>query len=217
MFNLSRVIKPWKEADALNAHINLYGFWTETAFLTKSGDLGMILSVPGVDYESLDRSQQEYAVKRLEAALKAFGPGFHVYQYLFKSNRPDIPFATYDDPIVEAAIDQRRKFFEAKRDHLYQVEIFYCILLEGARSKTGVGTALARLLRDPEGAIAELKSQFTNDSMKTLLHAHIENDRRRLDQHVQGFARQLADFIQIEVLNRQGALTVFRCFVYFCD
>jgi type IV secretion system protein VirB4 len=60
-----------------------------------------------VDYESLDRSQQEYAVKRLEAALKAFGPGFHVYQYLFKSNRPDIPFATYDDPIVEAAIDQR--------------------------------------------------------------------------------------------------------------
>jgi hypothetical protein len=52
MLNLSRVIKPWKEADALNAHINLYGFWTETAFLTKSGDLGMVLSVAGVDYAS---------------------------------------------------------------------------------------------------------------------------------------------------------------------
>jgi len=64
----------------------------------------MVLSVPGVDYESLDRSEQEYAVKRLEAALKAFGPGFHIYQYLFKSNRPDIPFAKYDDPIVEAAV-----------------------------------------------------------------------------------------------------------------
>jgi type IV secretion system protein VirB4 len=133
MLRLDKVIKPWKESAALNDHINLYGFWNETAFLTKSGDLGMVLSVPGVDYESLDRSEQEYAVKRLEAALKAFGPGFHVYQYLFKSNRPDIPFATYDDPIVEAAIEQRRKFFEAKRDHLYQVEIFYCILLEGDR------------------------------------------------------------------------------------
>jgi hypothetical protein len=43
----------------LNDHINLYGFWNETAFFTKSGDLGMLLSVPGVDYESLDRSQQE--------------------------------------------------------------------------------------------------------------------------------------------------------------
>ncbi len=165
MLRIDNVIKPWKESAALNAHINLYGFWNETAFLTKSGDVGMVLSIPGVDYESLDRWEQEYAVKRLEAALKAFGSGFHVYQYLFKSNRPDIPFAKYDDPIVEAAIEQRRKFFEAKRDHLYQVEIFYCILLEGARSKTGVGTAFARLLRDPEGAIAELKSQFTNDTL----------------------------------------------------
>ena len=169
MLRLDKVIKPWKESAALNDHINLYGFWNETAFLTKSGDVGMVLSVPGVDYESLDRSEQEYAVKRLEAALKAFGPGFHVYQYLFKSNRPDIPFAKYDDPIVEAAIDQRRKFFEAKRDHLYQVEIFYCILLEGARSKTGVGAAFGQLFRDPAGAVGELKAQFTNDSMKTLL------------------------------------------------
>jgi len=118
MFRLDKVIKPWKESAALNAHINLYGSWNDTTFLTKSGDVGMVLRVTGVDYESLDRSEQEYAVKRLESALKAFGPGFHVYQYLFKSNRPDIPFAKYDDPVVDAAIDQRRKFFEAKRDHL---------------------------------------------------------------------------------------------------
>ena len=176
MLRLDKVIKPWKESASLNDHINLYGFWNETAFLTKSGDLGMVLSFPGVDYESLDRSEQEYAVKRLEAALKAFGPGFHVYQYLFKSNRPDIPFAKYDDPIVAAAIEQRRKFFEAKRDHLYQIEIFYCILLEGARSKTGVSAAIARILHDPAGAVGELKVQFTNDSMKTLLRTHIEHD-----------------------------------------
>jgi hypothetical protein len=125
MLRLDKVIKPWKESAALNDHINLYGFWNETAFLTKSGDVGMVLRVSGVDYESLDHSEQEYAAKRLEAALKAFGPGFHLYQYLFKSNRPEIPFATYEDPVVEAAIDQRRQFFEAKRDRLYQVEIFY--------------------------------------------------------------------------------------------
>ena len=86
---------------------------------------------PGVDYESLDHAEQEYAVKRLEAALKAFGPGFHIYQYMFKQNRPEIPFAHYDDPVVETVIDQRRKLFESKRDDLYQIEIFYCILLEG--------------------------------------------------------------------------------------
>lgn len=217
MLRLDRVIKQWKEAAALTDHINLYGFWNETAFLTKSGDLGMVLRVPGVDYESLDQSEQEYAVKRLEAALKAFGPGFHVYQYLFKSNRPDLPFTRYDDPIVEAAIDQRRQFFEAKRDHLYQVEIFYCVLLEGARSKTGVGAAIARLFRDPAGAVEELRAQFTNNSMKSLLRSQIEYDLARLDQRVQAFIRQLADFVQIEVLKQDGQFRFFRRLLNYDD
>lgn len=55
----------------------------------------------GVDYESLDQAAQEYAVKRLEAALKIFGLGFHVYQHLFKTNRPDIPFQDYEEPVVQ--------------------------------------------------------------------------------------------------------------------
>ena len=61
MLRLDKVIKPWKESAALNDHINLYGFWNGTTFLTKSGDVGMVLSISGVDYESLDRSEQEYA------------------------------------------------------------------------------------------------------------------------------------------------------------
>src|SRR3984957_7316257 len=106
MLRLDKVIKPWKESAALNDHINLYGFWNETAFLTKSGHLGMGLQVQGVDYESRETAGQEYAVKRLESALKAFGQGFHVYQYLFKANRPEIPFANCADPIVDAAVEQ---------------------------------------------------------------------------------------------------------------
>jgi hypothetical protein len=199
MLNLSRIIKPWKEADALSAHINLYGFWTETAFLTKSGDLGMVLSVTGVDYESLDNDEQQYAVKRLESALKSFGEGFHVYQYLFKTNRPEIPFARYDDELIDAAIDQRRQYFESKRDRLYEVELFYVIVLEGARSKTGILSALARIPRDPQGAIRELKAQFTNDNMKVLLRKQIDTDMVRLEQCVQNFTRHLADLMPIEV------------------
>ena len=91
MLRLDKVIKPWKDSAALNDHINLYGFWNETTFITKSGDVVMVLNVPGVDYESLDCSEQEYAVKRLESALKAFGPGFHIYQYLFNPTAPTFP------------------------------------------------------------------------------------------------------------------------------
>jgi type IV secretion system protein VirB4 len=217
MLNLSRVLKPWKEADALSAHINLYGFWNETAFLTKSGDLGMVLSVAGVDYESLDNDEQQYAVKRLESALKSFGEGFHVYQYLFKTNRPEIPFARYDDELIDAAIDQRRQYFESKRDRLYEVELFYVIVLEGARSKTGILSALARMPRDPQGAIRELKAQFTNDNMKVLLRKQIDADLVRLEQCVQNFTRHLADLMPIEVQGQQAQFSFFRRLLNFDD
>ena len=215
MLNLARVIKPWKDADALSAHINLYGFWTETTFLTKSGDLGMVLGVAGVDYESLDNDEQQYAVKRLESALKAFGEGFHVYQYLFKTNRPDIPFARYDDELIDAAIDQRRQFFESKRDRLYEIEIFYVIVLEGVRSKTGILSALARMPRDPQGGFGELKAQFASDNMKTLLRSHIDADLVRLEQRVQNFTRQLADLMPIEVQGQRAQFRFFRRLLNF--
>ncbi len=217
MLNLSRVIKPWKEADALSAHINLYGFWTETAFLTKSGDLGMVLSVTGVDYESLDNDEQQYAVKRLESALKSFGEGFHIYQYLFKTNRPEIPFARYDDELIDAAIDQRRQYFESKRDRLYVVELFYVIVLEGARSKTGILSALGRMPRDPQGAIRELKAQFTNDNMKVLLRKQIDTDMVRLEQCVQNFIRHLADLMPIQMEGQEAQFSFFRRLLNFDD
>jgi type IV secretion system protein TrbE len=76
MLRLDKITKTWKHAATLSDQLNLYGFWNETAFLTKSGDLGMVLRFRGVDYESLDHAKQEYTVKRLEAALKSFDSGF---------------------------------------------------------------------------------------------------------------------------------------------
>jgi type IV secretion/conjugal transfer VirB4 family ATPase len=217
MLRLDKIIKPWKDAAALSDHINLYGFWNETVFLTKSGDLGMVLRVTGVDYESLDHGEQEYAVKRLEAALKNFGPGFHVYQYLFKTNRPEIPFAKNDDPIVQTGVDRREQLFRAKADRLFQIEIFYCVLLEGSRSKTGIDAALRRLFHDPAGGINELKAQFISNRMKTLLRSQVERDLARLEQRVQTFARQLADFVQIEVLDHKGQFRLFRRLLNYDD
>jgi type IV secretory pathway VirB4 component len=56
VLRIDRVIKPWNESAALNAQINLYGFWSDEVFLTKSGDLGIVLRVRGVDYESLEQA-----------------------------------------------------------------------------------------------------------------------------------------------------------------
>jgi len=112
MLRLNKVLKSWKEAGSLNAQINLYGFWNETAFLTKSGDLGMVLSVPGVDYESFDHASQEYAVKRLEAALKNFGPGYQENPNAISPNQPGssmiAPRAAGDPPPASPAQDSSK-------------------------------------------------------------------------------------------------------------
>ena len=91
MFRISTITKDWKEAGSFPAQINLYGFWDEHCFLTKTGDLGAVLKIGGIDYESLDHAGRDYAVKRLEAALRSLDDRTRLYQILFKRNHPEIP------------------------------------------------------------------------------------------------------------------------------
>jgi len=37
VLRINRILKPWNESGSLNAQINLYGFWNDEVFLTKSG------------------------------------------------------------------------------------------------------------------------------------------------------------------------------------
>ena len=55
MLNLKKVFKNYEEVGAINEHINLYGFIDNNLFLTKSGDIGIVLKTSGIDYEGLGR------------------------------------------------------------------------------------------------------------------------------------------------------------------
>ena len=154
-------------------------------------------------------------MRRLETAMKAFGEGFHIYQYLLKTKRPEIPFAHYGDDVIDTAINQRREYFEAKRDQLYKIEIVYVVLLEGSRSKTGLLAALKRFPSDREGALREIKAQFSSNGTKVLLRSQIEADMQSLRSRVENFIRHLADFMQIEVMDNQGQFTFFRRLLNF--
>ena len=215
MQSVAKLIKPWKEAGSANAQVNLYGFWNETAFLTKSGDLGMILRLEGVDYESLDTADQNRAVKRLSDALKAFTPGFRVYQYLFKTNRPEIPSAQCVDPLVQAAVEQRRAYFEAKRDHLYKIEIVYVFLLEGDQSKQGIIAALRRLATEPAIALRNLRDEFSSNGKRTFLRRRIAADLVRLERAVASFTRLMGEFTSCQILKQEEQLQFLRRLINF--
>ena len=123
MFRLQRIFKNYEETSSFNELVNLYGFVDSRVFLTKTGDLGVVLEVRGVDYECLDGNTLDGLTKRLESALKLFDENYRIYQYLFKRNNESIPYKLYDRPVVDTAIKNRLTYFANKADSLFSLAI----------------------------------------------------------------------------------------------
>ena len=64
MPRLAPITQDYRDAGAMNDLLNLYGFVDDAVFLTKSGDLGVVLALKGVDYECLDPAQREAVTTR---------------------------------------------------------------------------------------------------------------------------------------------------------
>jgi type IV secretion system protein VirB4 len=210
MHRIETITKDWKEAGSFPAQINLYGFWDEHCFLTKSGDLGAVLKIGGVDYESLDHAGRDYAVKRLEAAFRSLDETTRLYQILFKRNHPAIPHAEYDNPLVHAAVEQRAEFLQSKSDRLYSIEIYWAVMIDGRYAKAGLLHALAALPKQPRSSLRDLHALFFGNKERVLLYEQIESDCLRLQQKVQSLSGQLNDLTTVELLGAEKTFRLVR-------
>jgi type IV secretion/conjugal transfer VirB4 family ATPase len=215
MFKLGGIVKDWKESGALQAHINLYGFWDEETFLTKSGDLGVVLRVKGIDYESLDHASRDHSVKRLEAALRTLDSRIRFYQTLFKTNEPVIPHEQYANPLVRAAIEQRMAYFASKADRLYSIDLYWIVLVQGSYAKATLWQALRKLPNDVGGSLRDLNTLFSSDKQRIFLRQQIERDHLLLRQKVSSLTGQLSDLVEIRLLGAEEALRTLRRFINF--
>ncbi len=215
MHRIDAITKDWKDAGSFPAQVNLYGFWDEHAFLTKSGDLGSVFKIGGVDYESLDHAGRDYAVKRLEAAFRSLDDRCRLYQILFKRNRPLIPHAEYENPLVRASVEQRAAFLQSKADRLYSIEIYWIVMIDGSYQKTGLLHALAALPKQPRSSLRDLHALFSGSKERVLLYEQIERDRLRLQQKVQSLSGQLKDLTMVELPGAEETLRILRRLVNF--
>jgi type IV secretion system protein TrbE len=206
----------WEEAGALPAQINLYCFWDQHYFLTKSGGLGAALKIGGIDYESLDHQGRDYAVKRLEAAFGVLDDKTRLYQVLFKRNRPELAYQQYENPLVRATVEQRIEFLKQKSDRLYEIEIFWIVMIDGNYSKPGFLHAMAQFGKDPKETFREIKSLLSGNSQRTFLYEQIKRDRAALSSKVESLIGQLNDLTKIELLGAEKAFRLKRRFVNFC-
>jgi len=216
MFKLARVTEEYDEAASFNEQINLFGFIDDQVFLTKTGDVGVVLAVAGVDYECLDSANIDNLTKRLESAFKLFDANCRVYQYLFKRNHAEIPHQTYANPIVNAAIENRIAHLRSKADSLYSLQIYYLILFEGFRYKNTALSAIAGIPSRPGNALAELRALLSRKSQVVLIETEIEKARLTLLAKARSFVLQVNDFLPARVLGKCDAFKVLKRILNFC-
>jgi type IV secretion system protein TrbE len=210
MLRLKRIFKNYAETGSFNEQVNLYAFIDEHVFLTKTGDLGVILKVRGVDYECLDDASIDGLTKRLESALKLFDKNYHVYQYLFKRNNPTIPYKLYGSPIVDTAIKNRITYLATKSDTLFILSIYYVILFEGFRYTRTLRNTLADFPKRPTKALVELLAYFSTKRQVVLLDRELAKAQATLLQKAQSFIHQVSDFLAVRLLDKQEAFRILK-------
>jgi type IV secretion/conjugal transfer VirB4 family ATPase len=215
VFKLAQVKKEYDEAGALCAQINLFGFVDEEIFLTKSGDLGVILSIEGVDYECLDTNAIENLTHRLTAAFRIFDEKCRVYQYLFKRNQEDIPFKTYQNPIVNAAIENRIAYLKTKAHSLYSFRIYYVVLYEAFRYNASLVSTLTKLASKPAEAVRELRGFLSSRDQVVLMEGAFDAALAALRAKARSFLSQVGDFVSARLLSKQDAFCVLKKILNF--
>src|ERR1700688_4022116 len=210
MLRLSRVFKNYNETGSLSEQINLYGFVGPNVFLTKSGGVGVILEVRGVDYECLDSASIDGFTKRLESALKLFDENYRVYHYLLKRKNDTIPYKLSGKPVVDTAIKTRLAYLGSKADTLFSMSVYYVVLYQGFQTSAKLGSALAEFPKNPKKAVADLRAHFSGQKQIVVLGQHVGNAQAALLQKARSFILQVSDFLAVRMLDKQEVFRVLK-------
>jgi len=215
MFRLSQITKQERDSAALCSQVNLFGFVDDEAFLTKSGEVGLVLSVAGVDYECLDHATLASLTRRFTAAMRVFDERCRVYQYLFKRNGASIPHQSYPNPVVNAAIRNRIAFLSDKAASLYSYDIVYVVLYEGFRYHASLLSAIKQFRNNPRAAVREIRHLFSNGRQTALLDTHLEHSLSVLRAKTRNFLAQIHDFVGVQVLKKAEAFRALKRLLNF--
>jgi type IV secretion/conjugal transfer VirB4 family ATPase len=215
VFKLDQIGKDYREAGALCSAVNLFGFVDDQAFLTKSGDVGLVLAIEGVDYECLDATTVDNLSGRLTAAFRVFDEKCRVYQYLFKRNQEHIPHETYANPVVNAAIQNRIAYLEHKASSLYAARICYVVLFEGFRYQASLLKSLAKLTSRPVEAARELQALLSGSQQTVVIGGELEHSLAALHAKVRSFIGQVSDFVAVRTLPKDEAFRMLKQILNF--
>jgi type IV secretion system protein VirB4 len=172
------------QASALHELFAPHRWLDDRVFLTKAGEVGVMLRLEGIDYECLTDATLEDQHGKLLAAERPFDDDFRTYQYFLKTEGADIPEPqVYENEVVNSTVKTRIEFLRAKPERLYSIALYRIILYK------------------PQGWGAKLKS-FSRHKL--------DRNRARLLSEIRSFQSAVNDLIASNVLARPDVTSFLR-------
>src|ERR1700744_5051883 len=129
------ISKVWVKA--FNTVMPIAMWIDEYHFLTKDGQIGLLLSITGIDCECINDSIAETYTKRFREALKGFTDDYRVLQYIIKNDGAEIPVQErYVNELAGDAARVRKQFLESTSEGLYESGTYVCILFKPKKVMT---------------------------------------------------------------------------------
>lgn len=206
MIDHKHTAEEYLEAGAMNEVLALHSFLDDQVFITKNGQLGIVLSFPGIDFEGQDPVQLDAVARRFEAAARAFTTKHRLYQYLVKTSAPPIECGLYTNDVVTQAMQNRIAHFQRRASSLYSVHAYLVVTAQAWTPQSGLLNALRTLQSDPRRTF---KTLFSTNSSTTVLATELAAARTELCNVVQSFVTA-ADIFAPQILTKSEAFQFFR-------
>jgi hypothetical protein len=116
---------PLRRAGASVSEIALSRFINHTVFETKLGDLGMLLSLVGIDPDCRTDEMLNAFTRRFESAIRLFDDRFRVYSYIVKRSGAAPPSQeNYSSRAAEEVVHRRVDALRARAHSLYEIRLY---------------------------------------------------------------------------------------------
>jgi len=194
MTGLGEIRERWREAGPVNRLIALQGFADKRTFLTKGGEVGVLIRVRGVDAECLDHGQIDRVARSFESAVRGLDERFDLMQFLIKESGFTLPASDHPNPVVREAFANRARQLSERSSEIYSIDLYFALAFRPAVATRGY-----------------LSWRRTSKSLNDGLDGAIETLRNKAES----FVVQLKDTLGAEIVEKEEAFQFFRRLLNF--
>jgi type IV secretion/conjugal transfer VirB4 family ATPase len=200
VLDLRRQTKRFRECKPLHTLLNISAFVSNQAFLTKSGDLGLVINYRGPDAECLEPKTLDAFTAQIAAAIKAFDENFTVSTYLRKTSNPVLNAPCYKNKVVDEAVKNRLAFLTQKGATLFSYETDLVVLFKAKRISPRMAERLAQWAMHPRKA---LRQSLRIEDRAIALDETLASSLKALHYAVNSFLERSAGVISTRILDKK--------------